>query len=126
MSPGGWKVPDIKKILDCFPDHFYAGDPNKRLYHVVDALNDKLSEDEDNMVRVMQSHWINTLGEIIDLKRIAALYSDLGEPYDDGVNNGQERLKKIIELYLKGPGTTRSNWNGSTSTTIAAVTAKSC
>lgn len=101
-------MPDIKQILDCFPDHFYAADPKKRLYHVVDALNHKLSEDENNMVRVMQAHWIKTLEEITDLKRMAALFSDLGEPYDDGVDKGRQRLKKIIQLYLQGPGTVRS------------------
>ena len=101
-------MPDIKQILDCFPDHYYAGDPKKRLYYVVHVLTAKLSEDENNMTRIMQSHWVKTLEEIIDLKRMAALYSALGEPYDDGVKNGRERLRKIVQLYLQGPGTVRS------------------
>ncbi|MCP4217250.1 MAG: hypothetical protein GY765_21580 [bacterium] len=101
-------MPDIKHILDCFPAHFYAADPEKRLYHVLAALNDKLSEDENSMARVLRSHWINTLQEITDLKLVAALFSDLGEPYDDGVQKGRLRLEKIIQLFLNGPGTVRS------------------
>ncbi|MFX0194495.1 MAG: hypothetical protein ACFFCW_00110 [Candidatus Hodarchaeota archaeon] len=101
-------MPKTEQILNYFPDHYYAGDPDKILYHVVNVLASKLEDDENNLTRVLQSHWIRTIEEIIDLRRMAALFSDLGEPYDDGVVNGRERLAKIVRLYLGGPGTVRS------------------
>ena len=96
------------QIVQYFPSHFYAGDPKKLLYHVINGLAEKLAEDENNMIRVLQSHWIKTVEEVVDLRRMAALYSDLGEPYDDEVIHGRERLNKIVRLYLRGPGPVRS------------------
>lgn len=96
------------QIVQYFPSHFYAGDPKKLLYQVINGLAEKLAEDENNMIRVLQSHWIKTIEEAIDLRRMAALYSDLGEPYNDEIIHGRERLNKIVRLYLRGPGTVRS------------------
>jgi hypothetical protein len=100
-------VPRTLEILKCFPNFFQAIDKDKLLYHVVDSIVSRVKEIENDMIRVMKSHWIKAVEDIDDLEKIAALYGIEREEYED-INQFRTKIEDIIRLYLAGPGTVPS------------------